>query len=117
MGGVTATVNGVPAPFYYASQGQLNIQLPYETPVGTAILNVNNNGAAAVYTFDVSDSAPGIFVGSGGALVPATSGHRGQTLTLFMTGERDVTPVIATGASPPLTTPLDRCRRRDWPAH
>ena len=108
MGGVTATVNGVPAPFYYASQGQLNIQLPYETPVGTAILNVNNNGAAAVYTFDVSDSAPGIFVGSGGALVPATSGHRGQTLTLFMTGEGDVTPVIATGASPPLTTPLDQ---------
>jgi uncharacterized protein (TIGR03437 family) len=108
LGGVTATVNGVPAPFYYASQGQLNIQLPYETPVGTAILNVNNNGQAASYSFDVSDSAPGIFVGSGGVLVPAASGHLGQTLTLFITGEGDVAPVLATGASPSLSTPVDQ---------
>lgn len=49
-----------------------------------------------------------IFVGTGNALVPAVSGHRGQAMTLFMTGEGDVSPVIATGASPPLTTPLDQ---------
>ncbi|HMD71154.1 MAG TPA: protease pro-enzyme activation domain-containing protein [Bryobacteraceae bacterium] len=108
LGGVTATVNGVPAPFYYASPGQLNIQLPYETPVGNAILNVNNNGQVAAYSFPVSDSAPGIFVGAGNALVPFASGHRGQTLVLFMTGEGDSAPFIATGASPPLTTPVDQ---------
>jgi len=106
LGGVTATVNGVPAPFYYASAGQLNIQLPYETPVGTAILNVNNNGQVAAYSFDVSDSAPGIFVGSGNALVPSATGHRGQAMVMFITGEGDVAPFLPTGDSPPLSTPL-----------
>jgi uncharacterized protein (TIGR03437 family) len=108
LGGVTATVNGVPAPFYFASEGQLNIQLPYETPVGTAILNVNNNGEAAAYSFDVSDSAPGIFVGSGGVLVPTASARRGQTIVMFITGEGDVSPVLPTGASPPLSTPVNQ---------
>jgi uncharacterized protein (TIGR03437 family) len=107
LGGVTANINGVPAPFYYASSGQLNIQLPYETPVGNAMLNVNNNGQAAAYSFYVSDSAPGIFVGSGNALVPAASGRRGQTMTLFMTGEGDSYPFLATGASPPLSWTVD----------
>jgi uncharacterized protein (TIGR03437 family) len=107
LGGVTANVNGVPAPFYFASAGQLNIQLPYEIPVGNAILNVNNNGQVAAYSLYVSDSAPGIFVGSGSALVPASSGHRGQTLTMFITGEGDSYPFLATGASPPLSTPVD----------
>jgi uncharacterized protein (TIGR03437 family) len=107
LGGVTATVNGVPAPFYYASPGQLNIQLPYETPVGNAMLNVNNNGQVAAYSFPVSDSAPGIFAGAGNALVPSASGHRGQVMTLFMTGEGDSYPFLATGASPPLSTPVD----------
>lgn len=108
LDGVTATVNGVPAPFYYASQGQLNIQVPYETPVGTAILNVNNNGQAAAYSFDVSDSAPGIFVGTGSVVVPAASGRRGDTLVMFITGEGDSYPFLATGVSPPLGTPVDQ---------
>ena len=108
LGGATATVNGVPAPFYYASPGQLNIQVPYETPVGTAILNVNNHGEVAAYSFDVSDSAPGIFVGSGNALVPVSTAHRGDYLVLFITGEGDVTSFLDTGDSPPLTTPVDQ---------
>ena len=108
LGGVTATVNGVPAPFYYASSGQLNLQLPYETPAGTAILNVNNNGQVAAYSFDVSDSAPGIFVGSGSVLVPSGTGKRGQAIVMFITGEGEVAPFLPTGSSPPLTTPVDQ---------
>ena len=108
LGGAAAAVNGVPAPFYYASPGQLNIQVPYETPAGTAILNVDNNGEVAAYSFDVSDSAPGIFVGSGGVLVPAASGRRGDALVMFITGEGEVAPFIDTGASPPLSTPVDQ---------
>jgi uncharacterized protein (TIGR03437 family) len=108
LGGVTANVNGVPAPFYYASSGQLNIQVPYETPAGDAILNVNNNGQVAAYEFAVSDSAPGIFVGSQSALVPVSNATRGEELLLFMTGEGDVYPPLATGVAPTLDIPVDQ---------
>ena len=108
LGGTTATVNGVPAPFYYASPTQLNIQIPYETPEGSALLAVNNNGQVAGFYFEVSATAPGIFVGAGSALVPVASAARGQVLSLFMTGEGDVSPPIATGATPVSSTPLDQ---------
>jgi uncharacterized protein (TIGR03437 family) len=105
LAGVSATVNGIPAPLYYVSPGQLNIQIPYETGAGSAVLGVNNNGQVASYIFTVAPSAPGIFTDSSGSLVPF-SGKPGDTLTLFITGEGDVSPTLATGASPFTFTPL-----------
>lgn len=104
--GVSATVNGIAAPLYYVSPGQLNIQVPYETGSGPAVLGVNNNGLVASYVFTAAPSAPGIFTDSKGALVPFGSGKPGDTLTLFVTGEGLVTPPLATGASPFFATPL-----------
>jgi uncharacterized protein (TIGR03437 family) len=102
MAGVSATVNGVAAPLYgvYALQQQLNIQIPYETATGTALLAVNNNGQVATYSFTVSASAPGIYLGPTGAITPNASGSRGQVYTLFITGAGEVSPEIATGAAP-----------------
>ncbi len=104
MQGVTATVNNIPAPLYYVGQNQVNLQIPYETPAGNAIVSVNNNGRIAAYAFLVDPSAPGIFVGQGSAIVPNPSGKRGKILTLFITGEGDVSPPLATGATPPANT-------------
>jgi len=106
MAGVSATVNGIPAPLYYVSPGQLNIQIPYETGAGTAVVGVNNNGQVASYAFTVAPSAPGIFTDSTGALVPFSSGKHGDTLVLFITGEGLVSTPLATGASPFAATPL-----------
>ena len=106
LAGVSATVNGIAAPLYYVSPGQLNIQVPYETGAGPAVLGVNNNGQIASYIFTVAPSAPGIFTDSSGSLVPFSSGKPGDTLTLFVTGEGDVSPSLATGASPFTFTPL-----------
>jgi uncharacterized protein (TIGR03437 family) len=106
MAGVSATVNGIPAPLYYVSSGQLNIQIPYETGSGPAVLGVDNNGQVASYIFTVAPTAPGIFTGSSGALLPFVSGKPGDTVTLFITGDGDVLPTLATGASPFLLTPL-----------
>jgi uncharacterized protein (TIGR03437 family) len=105
MAGVSATVNGIAAPLYYVSPGQLNVQVPYETGAGAAVLGVNNNGQIAAYTFQVTPSAPGILV-AGGNLVPYSTGKRGQTLLLFVTGEGDVTPLLSTGTTPSSTTAL-----------
>jgi uncharacterized protein (TIGR03437 family) len=107
--GVSATVNGVPAPFYYASASQLNIQIPYETGIGPAVVGVNNNGHVASYVFMVAASAPGIFTDPNhpSALVPYSSGNRGDTLLIFITGEGQVSPWLPTGSSPFLATPLN----------
>jgi uncharacterized protein (TIGR03437 family) len=107
MAGVSATVNGVAAPLYYVSPGQLNIQIPYETGSGPAVVGVNNNGQVASFLFTVAPSAPGIFADTTSTLVPNPSGKRGDTLSLYMTGEGDVAPTILNGATPFSATPVN----------
>jgi uncharacterized protein (TIGR03437 family) len=99
--GVSVLVNGITAPLYYASPGQLNVQIPYEiVPGSTAVLTVNNNGQTAFTSFPVSPVAPGIFTDRNGSPVPDVSGARGQIVTLYVTGDGVLSPPLATGAAP-----------------
>jgi uncharacterized protein (TIGR03437 family) len=105
--GVAVLVNGVAAPLYYVSPGQLNVQIPYETTAGSpAIVSVNNNGHVITQTFQVAAAAPGIFTTSAGALVPTSIAAVGQEIAFYITGAGAVTPAIATGAAPPWSTPI-----------
>ncbi|HTC36376.1 MAG TPA: protease pro-enzyme activation domain-containing protein [Bryobacteraceae bacterium] len=105
--GVAVLVNGVAAPLYYVSSGQLNVQIPYEITAGnSAIVSVNNNGHVTTQTFQVAAAAPGIFTTSAGALVPTSSAAAGQEIAFYITGAGAVTPAIATGAAPPWSTPI-----------
>jgi uncharacterized protein (TIGR03437 family) len=106
MGGTTVSVNGVAAPVYYVSPGQINLQIPYETAPGDARITINNGLASNSFTFLVAEAAPGIFVDSNGATVPFSGGQRGGTYVLYITGEGQVTPSLATGDSPPLSGPF-----------
>jgi uncharacterized protein (TIGR03437 family) len=108
IGGVSATVNGVPAPIYYVLNSQIVIQVPYETPAGTALLAVNENGRVATYSFDVYPSIPGIFVDSNNQLVPTGTAQRGSSLAFFITGEGDVTGGLATGSAPSTSIPVNQ---------
>jgi uncharacterized protein (TIGR03437 family) len=103
--GVSATVNGVSAPLYFVSPGQVNIQVPYETGAGPAVVAINNGGQIAYYPFIVAPIAPGLYASAisntTGKLVSSASG--GDLLLLFITGEGDVTPSLATGATPAST--------------
>ena len=90
--GVSATVNGITAPLYFVSSGQINV------------LSVTGTGGTATFPFTVQANAPGIFA-SNGALVPYATGTRGSTLLAFITGEGAVSPAIATGATPSPSTP------------
>jgi uncharacterized protein (TIGR03437 family) len=121
LGGASVTINGVSAPFYYASPGQLNVQIPYDTAPGIAILRVSNGASDSgfrtfTYSFTVQPSAPGIFVGPDNALTPFPSGSRGQTYTLFITGEGAVSPLLATGATPAPDTPITQLPKPVLPA-
>ena len=103
LGGVSATVNGIAAPLLYVSPTQLNIQIPYETATGTALLAVSSNGLVATYSFSVSASAPGLFTQNQqgtGPITATSSGDRGQAFALYVTGAGEVSPPIATGAVP-----------------
>jgi uncharacterized protein (TIGR03437 family) len=106
MQGVSATVNGISAPILDILPGQLNIQIPYETGAGPAVLGVNNNGQIASFPLLVSPSAPGAWPGFQtplGAVVNAA--HQGAILVTYITGEGDVTPPLVDGGTPASGTP------------
>jgi len=115
LAGVSASVNGVTAPLYYVSPGQLNIQIPYETGAGSAVVGVNNNGQVASFPFQVATTAPGIFVGGSNQLVPSSSGKAGDTLLLFLTGDGDLTPTLPTGETPSFGTLVSNLPRPRMP--
>ena len=46
------TVNGTAAPLYYVSPGQVDFQIPYSTPAGSALVQVTSNGVAGVVRRD-----------------------------------------------------------------
>ncbi len=100
LAGFEATINGVPAPLYYVSPNQVNVQIPYETSPGRATLVVGNPYANVTYHFQVSAAAPGIFTFQDGGINPFRSAAHGQTVTMFITGDGQVTPSLATGATP-----------------
>jgi len=108
LAGFEAEVNGVAAPLYYVSPGQVNLQIPYETPLGQQTLIVGNPYVNVNFTINVTAAAPGIFMTNGYVSAPFSSAKRGQTTTLFITGEGQVTPSLATGTSPDPSTPLTR---------
>jgi uncharacterized protein (TIGR03437 family) len=116
LGGFRVLVNGAAVPIYAVaplSPGtQLNVQLPYETAVGTAQVVVEQAGAAsAAFALPVQATAPGIFVfgdnravvqnvGAGGALTVNTEANpiRAAGLIIaYFTGQGALDNPVPTG--------------------
>jgi uncharacterized protein (TIGR03437 family) len=115
MAGASVTVNGTPAPILYASQGQINAQMPYETSPGTASVIVNAGGTSVGTTqVTVQSVAPGLFITSGGHAAilnqdysvnsSANAAPAGSTISLFVTGLGTVNPAVPTGTQASTTT-------------
>ena len=73
---VSVKVNGVAAPLYYVSPGQINFQVPWATPT-TGTVNVAvlvNGGSSNIAAVPVATAAPGLFYDpvSGAAIVQNT---------------------------------------------
>ncbi len=99
LAGFEASVNGVTAPLYYVSPNQVNVQIPYETQPGTATLVVGNPYVNSNnYNLKIVPAAPGIFMTNGFTAAPFSSAARGQTTTLFITGDGQVSPALADGS-------------------
>jgi len=104
--GTTVTINGIPAPLLYISATQINLQIPYEVPVGAADLSVSSGGQQiGIVSFPVQATAPGIFAdAANGHIVPHESAQAGSIIDFYLTGVGAVTPSEATGNVPPAGT-------------
>jgi uncharacterized protein (TIGR03437 family) len=122
MAGATVTINGEACPLLYVSPTQINFQVPYDTPLGSATVVISTSaGTGAPFTVTVTAAAPAIFtyVNSAGQINPvilhaatsalvtaASPAQPGETLTLYATGAGPVnnTPATGAGAGPGATS-------------
>jgi uncharacterized protein (TIGR03437 family) len=116
----TVLVNGVAVPVYYVSYGQINFQMPIDTPVGTALVQVrrSDNTVSNTVSVNVAALAPrlllytvsgvdyAIAVNQDGSFpwpsnsVPGLSTHAaspGDTLVFYAIGLGATNPLVPTG--------------------
>jgi uncharacterized protein (TIGR03437 family) len=104
--GVRVTWNGTPAPLYYLSANQLNVQVPYEIQ-GSAEANLVVTVAglpSAPVTLPVVSTKPGlfprIFHPDGSVNSTANAATQGSIIILFATGQGVTNPPVPSGAFP-----------------
>jgi uncharacterized protein (TIGR03437 family) len=114
INGTAVTINGVAIPLMYTSPEQINAQVPFEIPAGTATVVVRTNGVSSdPAQVEVRPRAPGIFTSGGNhALAFKASdwsvnsagnpASPGEYLVLYLTGQGSVDGA-STGASAPVT--------------
>ena len=62
LGGISVTINGTPAPLFYASNNQINLLIPSSTAPGAATVIVTSaDGSTRTGNFTVVAAAPGLF--------------------------------------------------------
>jgi uncharacterized protein (TIGR03437 family) len=123
FGGVSVTFNGIPAPLFFVSPGQINLQTPFAVQGNTADIVVTNNGQASnTVKVPVAATSPGVFSVQQSGFGPGTVTHAadfalvtaqnparlGEIVSVFLTGLGAVNPMIADGAFPPNSEPLAR---------
>jgi uncharacterized protein (TIGR03437 family) len=113
------TIGGVTAPMYFATSGQINVQVPWEIAgqnLPPIVATVNGVASRPDYP-DIVSYAPGIFTvdasgsGQGAILVgttanlagPGSPAARGGYIAIYCTGLGAVTNPPATGALAPLS--------------
>jgi uncharacterized protein (TIGR03437 family) len=121
LGGVTVTVNGVPAPLYYVSPGQIEALVPdsfvpNNRQVFATIQVMNNNALSNPVTVFTANTAPGVFALAGNGIGPAaaqdanagftTTGTNNpanisDTILVYETGLGTVFPTVPVGSAAP----------------
>jgi len=129
LGGARVLVNGVPAPLYFVSYGQINFQMPFNLTPGEAVIRVERAGAQGNgASVAVVQRAPrvliwpiagnyGIVVNGDGTLpLPAGTtlgsfqgrpARAGDALVIYAIGLGQTDPPVTTGAASP-ADPLGR---------
>ncbi len=114
LGGVSVTFDGVPAPLFYTSAGQLNLQVPYEvTGKKTTAIVVKYQGQQSdSVSVPVLTAQPGLFLFPGGSQAiavnqdgslngPSNAAPKGTYVTFYGTGSGNMNPAVETGKPAP----------------
>jgi uncharacterized protein (TIGR03437 family) len=111
LGDASVYVNGVAAPLLFVSPGQINFQVPWETPIGPGSVVLISGGATSnQLSVQIAAVAPGLF----GSVLSSAAGQgltaqfgiatraarAGEYITLLATGLGPVSNQPDTGAAP-----------------
>ena len=118
LGPTTITFDGVPAPLYYASAGQVNLQVPFEVASRSStqiVANIAGLNPVSI-TVPVQAVSIGIFTVNGkraAALnqdftvnTPDNPAAIGSAVHLYITGQGVLDTAVATGSPAPLAPPF-----------
>lgn len=109
-------INAIDAPLFYLSDQQINAQIPFNVPTGTAVgLELIRGSARWTGEIRIDEFAPALFTlmsnglghvaalrgGTGGVLNPRFPVERGTAISLFATGLGVVTPPVQAGVPGP----------------
>jgi uncharacterized protein (TIGR03437 family) len=122
LGSVQVSVNGVNAPLWYVDSGQINFQVPFESPLqGQASVVVTRDGVtSAPMTVTLTPYAPSVFTyqriagvfdpiivhsTNNQLITPTSPAVPGEFLVVYGTGIGDVSVLPATGDLSPENPP------------
>ena len=119
LGNTSVTFNGIPAPLYFVSSGQINAQVPFNVPAGNASIQVTQGTAGSVLgTVTISGVSPGIFVldpttnagaffhgSTFGEITSSSPAHTNEVISIYATGLGALTTPVTAGTAGP-STPL-----------
>jgi len=109
----SVTINGVVAPLLFVSANQINVQLPYEVPAGSATVVVRSGGlSSSPFTIAVLHAAPGLFSNGQGQAAAINDGGSanseaapasvGSVISVYLTGIGPVSASVDDGTAPAL---------------
>jgi uncharacterized protein (TIGR03437 family) len=123
---VSVSVNGVPAPLFFVSPGQVNVQAPFGLTGDSATIVVTNGGEQSnEVVARLARSSPGIFAYADGQspqrgvilhadyslVTPEAPAQPGETVLIWLTGLGGLLPAVPTGTGnpgDPLSSAIDR---------
>ena len=117
LSGVRVTVNGIPAPLFMVSPGQVNIQAPFGLTGNSATIRIDNNGIASQVTTPLAPTNPGVFAypvandspvrgivlhTDAQLVTTANPAYPGETVIVYLTGLGELDPPVTTGDANPI---------------
>ncbi len=116
LGNGSVSIGTAKAPLFFASSGQINAQVPFETMGGYAPVVVNNGSTTAanlhlllvraapgIFTTTQNGTGPGavLHAANGASVTAASPAKAGEFISIFATGLGAVSPSVTSGRAAP----------------